>query len=69
MLTCCPTPAPTLEQIGPAYNLELDSVASGTLLQVRVSLSADLGVERNLGADVEPFALDPVICRRELTQL
>jgi len=59
-----PTPASTFEQVNPAYNLKLDSVADCPLLQMRVSLGTDFSMERDFGADVEPFALDPMVCRR-----
>lgn len=65
----CPTPAATLEQIGPGDDFELGSTALPAILKVWMSFGADLLLQGDLGSDVEPFPLHPGICDGLLTQL
>jgi hypothetical protein len=63
-----PAPASFLEQVHPSNDFKLDSVTDRTLLKLWVFLGANLSVQSNFGADVEPLALDPVISNGKLAQ-
>lgn len=61
----CSPPATSLEKVHPRSKFKLDPVAPSTLLQMRMPLRADLLLQCNFRADVEPFELDARVVRRQ----
>jgi hypothetical protein len=61
-------PASFLEQVNPSNDFKLDPVADCTLLKLWMFLGANLSVQSNFGADVEPLTLDSAIGNGKLAQ-